>query len=115
LARDAARLVRQMLVETSLLFLIGAGAGLMLARVMTTLLVSILPSLPLPIDLSLPLDLRAVLFTVGLSLVAAMLSGLAPALNASKAAVVHALKSDGQGGPERHRLRSAFVVGASDV
>jgi predicted permease len=105
-----ARLVRQMLVETSLLFLIGAGAGLVLARVMTTLLVSILPALPLPIDLSLPLDLRAVLFTVGLSLVAALLSGLAPALNASKAAVVHALKSDAQGGPERHRLRSAFVV-----
>src|SRR6266542_3376383 len=34
------RLIRQMLVETSLLFVIGAAAGLALARVMTTLLVS---------------------------------------------------------------------------
>src|SRR3954467_6473069 len=38
-----ARLVRQMLVETALLFLVGAAAGLALARVMTTLLVSLLP------------------------------------------------------------------------
>ena len=41
---------------------------------------SLLPSLPIPIDLSLPLDGRAVAFTLGLSLVAALLSGLAPAL-----------------------------------
>ncbi len=104
------RLVRQMLVETSLLFLIGAAAGLALARVMTSLLVSILPALPLPVDLSLALDLRGVTFTVGLSLVAAILCGLAPALSSSKAAVVTSLKADGQGGPERQRLRSAFVV-----
>jgi predicted permease len=105
------RLVRQMLVETSLLFLIGAAAGLLLARVMTTLLVSMLPTLPIPLDMSLPLDARAVAFTVGLSLVAAVLSGLAPALHGSKAEVLGGLKADGQGGPDRLRLRNAFVVG----
>ena len=75
------RLIRQMLVESMLLFLIGGGAGLALARVMTTPLVSLLPTLPVPIDVSLPLDARAVAFTLGLSLVAAVLSGLAPALS----------------------------------
>ena len=104
------RLIRQMLVESSLLFLAGGTAGLALARVMTTALVSLLPALPLPIDVSLPLDARAVGFTLGLSLVAAVLSGLAPAFHASRAEVVGGLKSDAQGGPERLRLRNAFVV-----
>jgi macrolide transport system ATP-binding/permease protein len=105
------RLVRQMLVEATLLFLIGAAAGLAVARVMTTLLASMLPTLPVPVDVSLPLDARAIAFTVGLSLVAAVLSGLAPALHGSKGEVLSGLKSDAQGGPERLRLRNAFVVG----
>ena len=61
------RLVRQMLVESTLLFLAGGAAGLALARVMTTLLVSLLPTLPVPLDLALALDGRAVAFTLGLS------------------------------------------------
>jgi predicted permease len=105
-----AQLVRQMLVEATILFLIGAAAGLALARVMTTLLVSLLPTLPVPVDVSLPLDARAIAFTVGLSLVAAVLSGLAPALHGSRSEVLSGLKADALGGPERQRLRNAFVV-----
>jgi predicted permease len=104
------RLIRQMLVESMLLFVAGGSAGLLLARVMTTLLVSLLPTLPLPVDVTLALDGRAIAFTLGLSLVAAVLSGLAPALSESKAEVVTALKADARGGPERLRLRNAFVV-----
>ena len=104
------RLIRQMLVESSLLFLIGGTAGLALARVMMTMLVTLLPALPLPIDVSLPLDARALGFTLALSLGAALLSGLAPALHASRAEVVGGLKADPQGGPERMRLRNAFVI-----
>ena len=104
------RLIRQMLVESTLLFLIGGGAGLALARVMTNVLVSLLPTLPVPVDVTLALDGRALAFTLGLSLVAAVLSGLAPALSESKADVVSALKADARGGPERLRLRNAFVV-----
>jgi predicted permease len=59
----------------------------------------------------LPLDLRAVAFTVALSLVAAVLAGIAPALQASRAEVIGDLKSDALGGPERQRLRNTFVVG----
>ena len=60
--------------------------------------------------MSLPLDRRVLLFSAGLSLIAALLSGLAPALQASKADVVSALKNDAQGPSDRLRLRSAFVV-----
>ena len=104
------RLIRQMLVESTLLFLIGGSGGLVLARLMTGALLSLLPAVPLPIDVTLALDGRAVVFTLTLSLVAAILSGLAPAFHASRAEVVGALKSDAQGGPERIWLRHAFVV-----
>ena len=105
------RLIRQMLVESMLLFLLGGAAGLAIARVMTTLLVSLLPTLPAPVGVTLSIDARALAFTLGLSLLAAVLSGLAPALSESKAEVVSALKADARGGPERLRLRNAFVVG----
>jgi predicted permease len=104
------QLIRQMLVESTLLFLIGGSGGLVLARLMTAGLLSLLPALPFPIDVTLALDGRAVVFTLTLSLVAAILSGLAPAFQASRAEVVGALKSDTHGGPERIWLRHAFVV-----
>jgi predicted permease len=104
------RLVRQLLTETMLLFLLGGVAGLLLARVMTSALVALLPVLPIPINVALGLDTRIVLFTTGLSLIAALFSGLTPALQASKADVVATLKGDEQGPSDRFRLRGAFVV-----
>ena len=105
------RLVRQLLIESMVLFLIGGAAGFALAHAMTSLMVSLLPALPVPIDLSLPLDARAVVFTISVSLVAAVLTGLAPAIDASRSAVIGALKDDGTGGRTRQRLRNTFVVG----
>jgi putative ABC transport system permease protein len=105
-----ARLVRQLLTETMMLFVLGGATGLGLARMFTSLLVGLLPAFPLPVNLSVPLDARVVAFSLGLSLVAALLSGLAPALHAAKADVVAGLKDDGQGPSDRMRLRNAFVV-----
>ncbi|HET9360716.1 MAG TPA: ABC transporter permease [Vicinamibacterales bacterium] len=105
-----ARLVRQLLTETVLLFALGGIAGLALARGITTLLISLLPEFPLPVSLSVPLDLRVVAFALVLSFIAAILAGLAPALHASKSDVVTALKDDVQGPVDRLRLRNTFVV-----
>ena len=104
------RIIRQLLTETTLLFALGGAAGLALARVLTSLLVALLPASPLPVNLSAPIDSRVVAFTVGLSLIAAVLSGLAPALHASKSDVVSALKDDTGGPPDRLRARNAVVV-----
>jgi predicted permease len=104
-----ARLVRQLLTETLLLFVLGGATGLMLARAMTALLVSRLPTLPFPVDLSLALDSHVIAFATGLSLVAALLSGLAPALQASKHDVLSGLRND-SGLVGRLRLRHAFVI-----
>jgi predicted permease len=104
-----ARLVRQLLTETVLLFVLSGAAGLLLARAMTTLLVSLLPEFPLPVNLSVPLDTRVVVFSLTLSFIAALLSGLAPALHASKVDVVSSLKDESLGPVDRLRLRNTFV------
>ena len=104
-----ARIIRQLLTETLLLFGLGGGAGLLLAHAMTSVLVSRLPTLPYPVALALTLDGRVILFAVGLSLVASLLSGLAPALQASRADVLSALKHESPL-TGRLRLRHAFVV-----
>jgi predicted permease len=104
-----ARLIRQLLTETVLLFVLGGASGLLLAWGMTSVLVSRLPALPFPVAVSLTLDGRVFAFTVGLSLVAALLSGLAPALDASRADLLSGLKNDAPLG-SRRRLRYAVVI-----
>ncbi|HEV3057925.1 MAG TPA: ABC transporter permease [Vicinamibacterales bacterium] len=103
------RLIRQLLAETTLLFLLGGALGLPLARALTSVLVAQLPNLPFPVDVSLALEGRAVLFTAGVACLAALLAGLTPALQASRTDVVSALKDDTRT-PERLRLRHAFVA-----
>jgi predicted permease len=110
LGAGRARLVRQLLTETALLFVIGGTAGVALARGLTSLLLAALPAFPVPVNLSLPLDGRVLAFAAVLSLIAAVLSGMAPALHASRADVISALKDESQGPSDRLRLRNAFVV-----
>ena len=104
------RLVRQLLVETTLLFLVSAAAGLFVARTLTRAVLGLLPAFPFPIELSLPLDTRAVAFTTLLALVAAVLAGLVPALQSARVNLTSTMNADRQG-PSRMRLRRAFVVG----
>jgi putative ABC transport system permease protein len=104
------RMIRQLLTETILLFVLGGVGGLALARFLTSLVVKLLPAFPLPVNLSLPLDARVAAFSLVVALIAAVLSGLAPALQASKTDVVSAMKDDGQSPRERMRLRNAFVI-----
>jgi predicted permease len=104
------RLIRQLLTETLLLFSLGTAAGLAFARAFTSLLVRLVPALPVPVDVALPLDTRAIVFTAMLSFAAALLSGLVPATQASRSDVMTALKSDSQGPSDRLRLRNAFVI-----
>lgn len=105
-----ARIIRQLLTETVLLFGISALVGLAVARAMTLLVVSYLPVLPFPIDLALALDGRIVVFALAITLLSALLSGLAPAIQASKGEVSSALKNETRRLLGRFKLRSAFVV-----
>jgi predicted permease len=104
------RIFRQLLTETMVLFAISAIAGVGLARVMTSVLISQFPKLPFPIHLTLSLDTRMVAFAIAVSFVAALFSGLTPALQASKGEVVSAMKNDVTSSFGRLRFRNAFVV-----
>ncbi len=112
---NRSRLIRQLLTETLLLFALGAGAGIALARAMTTALMALLPALPMPVHLSLALDWPVVALTCGLALVAALLSGLAPALNASRTDVSTVLKDEGHGASARFAPAPCLCRGASRV
>ena len=106
------RLLRQALTESALLALTGAAVGLFLAiwgiDVIKALGRELLPQLQ-TVELSMP----ALVFTLGLSLITALLFGLAPAWQSSNPNLTEALKSDGRttsGGLRRTRLRGFLVV-----
>jgi predicted permease len=71
---------------------------------------SLLPRLSVPLELSLPLDGWTVAFTAGLSFVAAVLSGLMPALQSSRPDVITTLKDEAAALSSGSRLRNAFVL-----
>jgi len=99
----------QLLVEAVLLFTPGIIAGIALAPVFTAGVASQIPALPFPIELSLQMSGRVIMYAIALSMCAAVLSGMTAAVQASKADVVSALKhSDGVLG--RLWIRRAFVI-----
>ena len=106
------RLVRQLLTETAVLFMAGGISGLLLSQILTRLLLSVIPQLPVPLRIDISTDWRVLAFTAGVSLASAILCGLAPALQALRTSLVPSLKSDAlDGQPSRLRLRNVFVVG----
>jgi putative ABC transport system permease protein len=111
LGAGRARLIRQLLTETMLLFVMGGTAGVLVARVLTSLIALYLPAVPVPIDISLSLDGRVMAFTTGLSLIAALACGVVPAWHASTPNVIGVLKHDGAVSVSgRGHWRNAFVV-----
>jgi len=105
------QVVRLVLIETMMLFVLGAGAGILLALWATHALASLSVPGDLPISLDLPLDWRVLLFTGALTVGAGLLFGLSPALHASRSDALSTLRNDAAGsGSYRSRARAAFVT-----
>ena len=110
-----ARLVRQLLTESIVLSLIGAGAGLLFSSWASRLLVRYLSTGAgngLWLDLSL--DGRVLAFTIAVSVVTGILFGVAPAWRAIRVDPQQAIKAGGRGvvhGEGRQRVGKALVVG----
>jgi len=93
------RLVRQLLVESLLLALLGAGSGLALARWTLPLLRAWLSGLApakIPGLDSLGIDATTLAFTFGVSVLTGVLFGVAPALQISRIELNQALKEGGK-------------------
>src|SRR5216683_753441 len=106
------RLVRQLLTESLVLAGMGAVLGLGLAYGITSYLAH-QGSLALPLLSSVKVDGVALLWTLAISVGAAVLFGLLPGLKMSGSKLQEALKDSGQGmsdGRNHERLRSALVI-----
>jgi predicted permease len=114
LGADRGRLIRQLLTESLLLGALGGATGLMLAWWAVGALKAMSPPPgTLPINPDFTIDLRVLLFTFGLSMLAAIIFGLAPAWRASRPDLVPALKDEVSGADEQTRrftLRNLLVV-----
>ena len=110
---SVSRIVRQLLTESLLLSVAGAGLGLLVARPFTKLLISFLRADEGMIYLSLPVDTRILAFTAGLALLTCLLFGLAPALRAGRVDPGPALKGATRNltaGRERLGLRRLLAI-----
>ncbi len=106
------RLVRQLLTESLVLAGMGAVLGLGLAYGITSYLAH-QGSLALPLLSSVKVDGVTLLWTLAISVGAAVLFGLLPGLKISSSNLQEALKDSGQGmsdGRNHERLRSALVI-----
>jgi predicted permease len=107
------RLIRQLLTESLLVALAGAAAGILLASWMTGSLLALAPVTYFPLFFSARLDSPVLGFTVLLALLAGVLFGLAPALEAVKPDLSESLKSGGRSltaTSKSQRLRRLLVV-----
>ena len=105
------RLIRQLLTESLLLALISGALGIALAYFSKELIWKLVPAGGADPDRSL--DIRVLLFTMALAIVASVLFGLIPALQASKTEQMAALRdrSDGPTGSTRwYGIRGILVM-----
>jgi len=102
----------QLCGESLPITLLGGASGTLLAFWGIRALESLIPA-NLPRFNGISINGDVLLFTVGISLLTAMLFALAPALHASKTDIQDTLRGSGRGGGAgrgRNRLRSALVV-----
>jgi putative ABC transport system permease protein len=105
------RLVRQLLLESLPLGLLGGGCGLLLAAWGVSALETLLPA-SLPRHNAIEIDARVLVFTAAVSLLTTVVFGLLPAFQAARSDLQVALNEGGRGGTtgrRQSRLRGLLV------
>ena len=115
LGAGRARVVAQLLVESSVLAFAGGALGLGLAQALARVLASMAPpSIPQLGDITI--DWRILAFSAAVSLLTAVVCGLLPALELSRPAAADALKEGGRASsPGRHQRRLFGALAALQV
>jgi predicted permease len=114
LGSSRGRLVRQWLTESALLGVFAAALGLLLTRWFIGLAPLLMPPIPIPVNIDVRLDLRAIGYTVTLAVITSMLFGIFPALRATKLDLVPQLKGNEaprSGGARFFSVRGLLVIG----
>ncbi|MBA3269595.1 MAG: ABC transporter permease, partial [Acidobacteria bacterium] len=108
------RLVRQLLTEAMLLSLVSGLVGMVMASWTYGLLMTFAPPTDMPTNFGLGLNATTFAYALALSAATGLIFGLAPAWQASRPNVVHALKEEAgrgaSGGRTGSRLRNTLVV-----
>jgi predicted permease len=107
------RLVRQLLVESLLLALGGGAVAMMFTLWTARTFAAFIPPTSLPLTLNGHADRTVLLVTIVISILAAMIFGMLPALRTSRLAPIAVLKEEAgsmSGGQHKSRLTSALVV-----
>ena len=112
LGASRARIIRQLLTESTLLACVGGLLGLLFALWGVALLSSLIPQ-DVPRFGETSLDLPVLGFTLGATLLTGVLFGLAPAIHSARIDMNESLKEGGRGATEgrgRNRIHSLLVV-----
>ena len=106
------QVVRQMLVENLLLSAAGCVAGVVFARWAAGMLDAFVPRTPFPLRFDAGLDTQGIAFAMALTVLTAIVSGVIPALRASRPQTGVTLKDASPSGTgASSRLRRLLVMG----
>ncbi len=107
-----ARIIRQLLSESLLLAVIGGLLGIAVGAAALRGIIAMVPPNTIPDEAQITLNLPVLLFTLGVSVAAALLFGIAPALQLSGRDILSPLREAGRGnvGSTRQRLLLGTLV-----
>lgn len=112
LGAQRSRIIRQLLVESVLLAVLAGGVGILLAFATAKILIAAAPAAVPRIE-ELSIDRTVIAFAIGLSLLAAFIFGLVPALHTARSSVGESLKEGTRSSTASRggqRMRSFLVV-----
>lgn len=104
------RLLRQLITESMVLAVAAGALGLVWGSWATRILPGLMSQESSPLRLDLPMDRRVLLFAAAISLVTALLAGVAPALRSLRLDLSLAMRDRSHGGAGTSRARPFAIV-----
>jgi putative ABC transport system permease protein len=106
------QLFNQFLTESLALAAIGGALGVGLAWALLQIIMAMIPQFALPSEADVRLNIPVLLFTLGATMLAGVLFGCAPALQAARLNLNETLKEGGRGSTSggKNRVRHALVL-----
>ena len=113
LGASRSRTIVQLLAETLVLAIVGAGVGLVIAKIGIDFFNASLATQEMPLWFVASLEPGVIAFVVGLTVVSSLLAGTLPALRASNANMAEVMNDEARGSSSMRmgRMSKALVIG----